>query len=73
MGTWPIKENNFAMLSGGGIICHPASLYCWSWNDSTAALAAAVNIKAEVYYTLVELSPADWQELWQFGFITQTT
>lgn len=63
-------QKRYDYMPSGGILCHPASLYYWYHNDSTADWAAAVNLEIEIYYQLVELSPEDWQEMWQLGYIT---
>lgn len=65
-------RKDFHQLSGGGLLAHPASLYLFAWNQSTANWAADVVYITNIYYQLVELSDADWAELWQLGFITNT-
>lgn len=66
-------EHDFTALTGGGVLCHPASLYFWGSNISAADLDEDVYINAEIMYHLISMSPEDWQEMWQLGFVTQTT
>lgn len=75
VGAFPVHTDivkDFSSLQGGGLICHPASLYAWNHNACTADLAATVSVIIEIYYTLEDLTPADWQEMWQLGYITST-
>jgi len=65
-------EKGFTDLQGGGLVCHPASLYVFGNNKATADFANAVIMRTEVYYTLIEISPTDWQEMWQLGYINTT-
>lgn len=62
--------HDFSSLPGGGLLAHPGSLYMFWQNQCTANLAATVSYNFEMYYSLVELTDADWQELWQLGYIT---
>ena len=64
--------SDFSTLIGGGILIHPSSVYFFGQNDSGAAWAAAVNCFISVYYSIIPLTPDDWQEMWQIGYISNT-
>lgn len=72
VGGFGLKSSlvkDFTSLRGGGLICHPASLYTWNTNRSAANLAGAMWIYVQIYYVLEEITPQDWQEMWQLGYI----
>jgi len=64
--------NEYTNLIGGGLIVHPANLWAFSENHSAAAWASTLTINLEIWYHFVDLSPEDWQEMWQLGYIVTT-
>lgn len=65
----PIIRKDFSNWPGGGILCHPANVYHWSYCNNAMGASALIPIK--IHYTLEDISDAEWEQLWKQIFVTQ--
>jgi hypothetical protein len=65
----PAIIKNFTDLPGGGKLIHPASLYTWYYVD--VALGGACDVDYMVEYTMEDISPDVWDDLWRQIFVSQ--
>jgi len=61
---------DFTTLPAGGMIHHPSFL--WSWGYNVAAVAATHYIAYRMFYTIVDLTDKDYQELWEMLMLQDT-
>lgn len=60
---------DFSQYKGGGIICHPSSLYVW--NAHEAAGSGNTTIKYRIGYNTIVLDEAMYRELWELRVTSQ--
>lgn len=66
---YPIVKD-YSNLLGGGVLCHPAHMYFWTYNET--ALAAGIVVFMRMYYHKIDLNDDDYRDLWEAIVVTQT-
>jgi hypothetical protein len=69
ISSGPEVVKDFASFPNGGLIIHPASLYVFQ--QTIDAVAAAWFLQVEMYYTMEDLTPETWDDLWRQIFVSQ--
>lgn len=64
--------HDFSNMPGGGLLCHPSSLYAFINQDNMNAPFAGLNMYFELHYTTVDLSEDMYRELWEARVTAQT-
>lgn len=65
----PSVTHDFMSLPGGGLLAHPAAFYTWAYTED--ALAGSSAVYYDIFYTMEDITPDMWDELWKQIFVTQ--
>lgn len=65
----PFIVKNMRDRHPDGMLVHPANLYYWKYTN--VALGAACFIPFKIYYSMEDITDAEWEMLWKTIFVTQ--